>query len=83
MVSVMAMAPVIQHELNLNVTQVGLLVTAYYGAQTIGAMPAGGIVDRLGVGWALVVAQAILTMGAISLSYATGFALAFGSCAVT
>ena len=82
MVSVMAMAPVIQQDLNLNVTQVGLLVTAYYGAQTIGAMPAGGIVDRLGVGWALVVAQAILTMGAIALSHATGFALAFGSCAV-
>ena len=82
MVSVMAMAPIIQQDLHLNVTQVGLLVTAYYGAQTIGAMPAGGIVDRLGVGWALVVANIILIIGAISLSQATGFALAFGSCAV-
>jgi MFS family permease len=82
MVSVMAMAPVIQQDLDLNVTQVGLLVTAYYGAQTIGAMPAGGIVDRLGVGWALVVAQVILIMGAISLSQAASFGLAFGSCAL-
>jgi ACS family hexuronate transporter-like MFS transporter len=82
MVSVMAMAPVIQRDLDLSVTQVGLLVSAYYGAQTIGALPAGGMVDRLGVGWALVVANVILIMGAISLSQATGFALAFGSCAV-
>jgi ACS family hexuronate transporter-like MFS transporter len=82
MVSVMAMAPVIQQDLDLNVTQVGLLVTAYYGAQTVGAMPAGGMVDRLGVGWALVVAHVILIMGAISLSYATGFVHAFSSCAV-
>jgi ACS family hexuronate transporter-like MFS transporter len=82
MVSVMAMAPVIQRDLDLSVTQVGLLVSAYYGAQTIGAMPAGGMVDRLGVGWALVVANVILITGAISLSQATGFALAFGSCAV-
>lgn len=82
MVSVMAMAPVIQRDLDLSVTQVGLLVSAYYGAQTVGAMPAGGMVDRLGVGWALVVANVVLIMGAISLSQATSFALAFGSCSV-
>ncbi|MCZ6576396.1 MAG: MFS transporter [Gammaproteobacteria bacterium] len=82
MVSVMAMAPVIQRDLNLSVTQVGLLVTAYYGAQTVGAFPAGGLVDRLGVGWSLVLAQVILIAGAISLSQANDFAAAFGSCAV-
>ncbi len=82
MVSVMAMAPVIQRDLGLSVTQVGLLVTAYYGAQTVGAFPAGGLVDRLGVGWSLVLAQVILIAGAISLSQASSFAAAFGSCAV-
>ncbi|MFQ5755767.1 MAG: MFS transporter [Acidiferrobacterales bacterium] len=82
MVSVMAMAPVIQRDLSLSVTQVGLLVTAYYGAQTVGAFPAGGLVDRLGVGWSLVLAQVILIAGAISLSQASSFAAAFGSCAV-
>ncbi len=82
MVSVMAMAPVIQRDLSLSVTQVGLLVTAYYGAQTVGAFPAGGLVDRLGVGWSLVLAQVILIAGAISLSQANDFAAAFGSCAV-
>lgn len=82
MVSVMAMAPVIQRDLSLSVTQVGLLVTAYYGAQTVGAFPAGGLVDRLGVGWSLVLAQVILIAGAISLSQANDFAAAFGSCAI-
>ena len=49
-VSVMAMAPVIQQDLGLSVTQVGLLVSGYYTAQTFGAVPAGGLVDRVGVG---------------------------------
>ena len=39
-VSVMAMAPVIQSDLGLSVTEVGLLVSGYYFAQTIGAVPA-------------------------------------------
>lgn len=82
MVSVMAMAPVIQQQLDLSATQVGLLVTAYYGAQTVGAFPAGGIVDRLGVGWALVVAHVVLIIGALTFSQAMGFALAFAGCAV-
>lgn len=82
MVSVMAMAPVIQRQLDLSVTQVGLLVTAYYGAQTIGSIPAGGIVDRLGVGWALVMAHIVLVLGAITMSQATDFPLAFGATAV-
>ncbi len=82
MVSVMAMAPVIQSELGLNVTQIGLLVTAYYGAQAIGSTPAGGLADRLGVGWALVLAHGILIAGAIILSLASGFAPAFFACAV-
>jgi MFS family permease len=40
-VSVMAIAPVLRPELGLSVTQVGLLVSGYYTAQTIGALPAG------------------------------------------
>jgi predicted MFS family arabinose efflux permease len=82
MVSVMAMAPVIQGQLDLSATQIGLLVTAYYGAQTVGAFPAGGIVDRLGVGWALMVAHVVLIIGALTFSQAMGFALAFAGCAV-
>jgi predicted MFS family arabinose efflux permease len=73
-VSVMAMAPVIQRDLALSVTQVGLLVSGYYTAQTIGAVPAGGLVDRIGVGRALLVSHGLLIAGALIFSLAEGFA---------
>lgn len=72
-VSVMAMAPVIQADLGLSVTQVGLLVSGYYVAQTIGAVPAGGLVDRIGVGRALLVSHGLLIAGALIFSQAGGF----------
>ncbi|MDX1515016.1 MAG: MFS transporter, partial [Gammaproteobacteria bacterium] len=75
-VSVMAMAPVIQQELGLSVTQIGLLVTGYYGAQTVFAVPAGAFSDRVGVGWALVTAHALLVLGTLVFNQASGFALA-------
>ena len=72
-VSVMAMAPVIQSDLGLSVTQVGLLVSGYYMAQTIGAFPAGGLADRIGVGSALLVSHALLIAGALVFSLADAF----------
>ena len=81
-VSVLAMAPVIQRELDLSVAEFGLLVTSYNAAQAAGALPAGGLVDRLGVGWALVVAQMVLIIAAITLSQATSFPFAAGALAV-
>ena len=72
-VSVMAMAPVIQPELGLSVTQVGLLVSGYYTAQTIGAVPAGGLVDRIGVGRALLVSHLLLILGALAFARAGSF----------
>jgi predicted MFS family arabinose efflux permease len=72
-VSVMAMAPVIQQDLGLSVTQVGLLVSGYYMAQTIGALPAGGLADRIGVGSALLVAHVLLIVGALTFSQAADF----------
>ena len=73
-VSVMALAPVIRPELGLSVTQVGLLVSGYYTAQTIGALPAGGLVDRVGVGRALVVSHLLLAAGALAFAHAGSFA---------
>ena len=81
-VSVLAMAPVIQRDLDLNVTQFGLLVTAYNGAQAVGALPAGGMVDRLGVGWTLVTALVIVASATAMLGQATDFTFALGSVAV-
>ena len=71
-VSVLAMAPVLSRELNLSATEFGLFVTAYYGAQAVCSMPAGGLVDRYGVGWTLVASHAMMIAGALALSQATG-----------
>ncbi len=70
-VSVLAMAPVMSRELSLSATEFGLFITAYYGAQAVCSMPAGGLVDRYGVGWALVVSHAMMIAGALALSRAT------------
>ena len=45
-VSVLAMAPVIQQALDLSATEVGLLMTAYYSGQATWSLPAGAFVDR-------------------------------------
>lgn len=81
-VSVMAMAPVIQQDLALSVTQVGLLVSGYYMAQTLGALPAGGLVDRIGVGKALLVSHGLLIGGVLLISRADAFAGAVAATAV-
>lgn len=81
-VSIMAMAPVIQPDLGLSVTQFGFLITAYYGGQVVGSFPAGGLVDRAGVGWALVLALLVLMVGTLIFIQATGFGLAAAATAV-
>lgn len=75
-VSVMAMAPVIQPALDLSVAQIGFLVTGYYTAQTLCALPAGALVDRLGVGRVLMMAHALLMAGSLLFANAGGFATA-------
>jgi MFS transporter, ACS family, aldohexuronate transporter len=72
LVSVMAIAPILQRDLDLSVTQVGLLISAWSGAHGLAAIPAGAVVDRVGVGWALVLAHAILAASAVGLSLASG-----------
>lgn len=62
-VSVLAMAPVIQRAIDLSATEVGLLMTAYYCGQAIWSLPAGAFVDRIGVGRALVGAMAGIAVG--------------------
>ena len=63
-VSVMTMAPAIRTELDLNATQVGSFISAFYFAQALTAPPGGALADRLGVGTTLVAAMALLTTGA-------------------
>ena len=56
-VSVLAMALVIQQALDLSATEVGLLMTAYYSEQATWSLPAGASVDRAGVGRILMLAM--------------------------
>ncbi|NQU61646.1 MAG: MFS transporter [Rhodospirillales bacterium] len=72
-VSVLAMSPVLIRDLDLSAAQFGFFVTAYYGAQAVCSLPAGGLVDRIGVGKALVVCHAIMIIGALALSQASNF----------
>ena len=62
-VSIMAMAPIIRTDLDLNATQVGSFMSAFYLALTVSALPAGTVVDQIGVGWAL----AIISLGDFDL----------------
>ena len=59
-VSVLAMALMIQQALGLSATEVGLLMTAYYSGQATSSLPAGASVDRAGVGRILMMAMAVL-----------------------
>ena len=62
--SVMTMAPVIRADLDLNATQVGSFMSAFYFALTIGAIPAGALADRLGVALSLTLASFLMAAGA-------------------
>ena len=75
-VSVLTMAPAIIRDLHLSAVQFGFFVTAYYGAQAVCSLPAGGLVDRIGVGRALVVCHALMLLGPLALSQATGYPMA-------
>jgi len=72
-VSVLAMAPVISKELDLSATQFGLFVTAYYGAQAFGSLPAGGLTDRFGIGRTLIGAHLLMAIAALTLVLADGY----------
>ncbi len=77
-VSVMAMAPVIRGELGLSAALFGTFVSAYYGAQAVGSLPAGGVTDRFGIGRALVVAHVTMIIGAVIVAVAPGYGACIG-----
>ncbi len=81
--TLVVMAPVIKADLSLSFAQFGLLVTAYSIGQITGSLPAGHLADRVGVGWALVLAHAFLVIGAVMLTQATGLWLGFAAMVVT
>ncbi len=74
--TILVMAPAMKADLGLTFAEFGLLVTAYSIGQVTGALPGGRLTDRIGVGRALVAAQAILVVSAIILTQATGLTVA-------
>ncbi|MEK9752166.1 MAG: MFS transporter [Rhodospirillaceae bacterium] len=74
-VSVMSMAPVITDQLGLSAALFGTFVSAYYGAQATGSLPAGGITDGFGIGRALVAAHLVMIVGALIMAFADGYAV--------
>lgn len=78
-VSVLSLAPVIRPELGLSFSQFGLLISAYSAGQITGTMPAGILVDRIGVGWALIVAHLLLALASATLTQANGLYTALGA----
>ena len=72
-VTVLAIAPLIKDDLSLSATQFGFFVTAYYSAQAIWSLPAGGIVDRFGVGRSLIVCHILMAFSALLLGVAQSF----------
>ncbi len=69
-VTVLAIAPVISADLSLSATQFGFFVTAYYAAQALWSIPAGGFVDRFGVGPMLILCHGIMASSALLLGVA-------------
>ncbi len=80
-VSVMSMAPVISGRFELSAALFGTFVSAYYGAQATGSLPAGGITDRFGIGRALVVAHCMMIVGALTIAFADGYAVCIAAMA--
>ena len=74
-VTVLAIAPLIKDDLSLSATQFGFFVTAYYTAQAIWSIPAGGIVDRFGVGRSLIACHVLMALSAVLLAIANSFEL--------
>src|SRR3546814_12974411 len=80
--SILAMAPVIQRDLDLSVAQFGLLMTAYNGTQALVLLGVGNIIDRLGVGWSLFLAHLFLVGSTILFSQATDLTVAMAATAL-
>ncbi|MEK9671391.1 MAG: MFS transporter [Rhodospirillaceae bacterium] len=72
-VAILSMAPVISAAFSLSAVQFGLFVSFYYSGQAVWSVPAGGVTDKLGVGWALVIGHAIMAAAALLISFAPDF----------
>src|SRR5437016_1411827 len=69
---VVALSPSIEESLGLGHAGFGLMISAYYGAMLVLALPAGWLVDRFGLRAILVIAHVLLASGLLLLARASG-----------
>ena len=69
---VVALSPSIEESLGLGHAGFGLMISAYYGAMLVLALPAGWLVDRFGLRTMLVIAHVLLASGLLMLARARG-----------
>ena len=73
---VIALSPSIEASLALGMAGFGFIISAYYGAMLLLALPVGWVADRFGLKVVLVVAHALLAIGLWVLTFASGLMLA-------
>ncbi len=71
--SVMAMAPVIRHDLSIGATHFGFFMSGFFGAQMLAALPSGIVTDRLGVGRTLALSMTLMCLGTAGFILSPGF----------
>lgn len=63
-----AQAVVIARDLALDPARLGVVVATFFGAAALGAVLGGGLVDRVGRRWGLVLAGALVSTGGLGLA---------------
>ena len=73
---VLAMAPAVEQALGISHATFGLVVSTYYAALLLAALPAGILVDHLGIRMSLALANVLLALGMVVFAASTAAASA-------
>jgi predicted MFS family arabinose efflux permease len=68
-----SIAPLIREDLGLSVAEAGSFLSAYYIGPIVMSLPAGWMADRWGVRQAMILGQAMVALGLLSVSAAPSF----------
>lgn len=75
------LGPILQVDLSLSRTQIGLLIGLMFGATGLGSLPSGRVTEQLGARWSVVLDMALLTVALALPVLAPGYP-ALVACAV-
>jgi len=73
--SIVPLSPLIQSELELSHTQIGLFTSVYFAGAFCSSFPMGWLVDKIGVYWTMPLGQLIVGTFIFSISFADSFIL--------